>query len=161
MFIKSLSIHNADNVIRHIEFHKWINLIVDYTESTNQKESGNNIGKTTVLRLIDYCLGWDGKNIYSDPEFKWLWRNKIEDFVKENDIIITLVLVERLDDPNSERITIKRNFLSRNRKIIELNGEKVNDGTLRIQLKELIFHSNTLKPTLREIIAKNVRDDLS
>lgn len=159
MFIKSLSIHNADNVIRHIEFHKWINLIVDYTESTNQKESGNNIGKTTVLRLIDYCLGWDGKNIYSDPEFKWLWRNKIEDFVKENDIIITLILVERLDDPNSERITIKRNFLSRNRKIIELNGEKVNDGTLRIQLKELIFHSNTLKPTLREIIARNVRDE--
>ena len=67
MFLKSLIISTPNKVIREISFHKGINLIVD--ESIEQI-TGNNVGKTTVLRLIDYCLGGDAKDIYVDPENK-------------------------------------------------------------------------------------------
>ena len=66
MFIKSLKIYNDNGVIRNIQFHKGLNLIVDNTPDT-QTNTGNNVGKTTVLRLIDFCLGKDGRIIYTDP----------------------------------------------------------------------------------------------
>ncbi len=69
MFLKSLIITLGDEtVIRHINFRLGLNLIVDETPSLDGKESGNNVGKTTVLKLIDYCLGASAKGIYSDPE---------------------------------------------------------------------------------------------
>lgn len=83
MFLSSLTIHNDDRLIRNIPFHKGINLIVDETKSERKTESGNGVGKTTVLRLIDFCLDGEGKNIYTDPEFKTA-NKKIEDFLKEH-----------------------------------------------------------------------------
>ena len=58
MFIKSLTIENSSGVIREIPFHKGLNLIVDETKSNNEtnKASGNNVGKTTVIRLINFCI---------------------------------------------------------------------------------------------------------
>ncbi|HBO75101.1 MAG TPA: DUF2326 domain-containing protein, partial [Marinilabiliales bacterium] len=70
MFLKSLTIHNDTALIREILFHKGINLIIDETKSKDKTESGNSVGKTTVLRLIDFCLDGSGSNIYIDPEFK-------------------------------------------------------------------------------------------
>ena len=67
MFIKSLSISDEVNFIREIKFHKGLNLIVD--ESENQI-TGNSVGKTTVLKLVDICLGADPKEIYIDHETK-------------------------------------------------------------------------------------------
>ena len=57
MFLKSLSIINntTNTVIREINFHKGVNLILDETSSANKTESGNNVGKTTVFRLVDFA----------------------------------------------------------------------------------------------------------
>ena len=57
MFLKSLSIINngESSVIREIKFHKGVNLILDETSSADKTESGNNVGKTTVFRLIDFA----------------------------------------------------------------------------------------------------------
>lgn len=159
MFLKLLKIENDKNVIREIPFHKGINLIVDETNSDNEQESGNNVGKTTAIRLIDFCLGGKGKNIYQDQEFKSKGNNVIETFLKKNNIIITLVLKEDLEIPNSKEILIRRNFLNRKEKIQEINGEQYNDDNFKIKLKESIFHSDKLKPTFRQLIAKNIRDE--
>jgi uncharacterized protein YydD (DUF2326 family) len=159
MFLKLLKIENDKKVIREIPFHKGINLIVDETNSANEQESGNNVGKTTAIRLIDFCLGGKGKNIYQDQEFKSKGNNVIENFLKNNNIIISLVLKEDLDIPNSREITIRRNFLIRKEKIQEINGEQYNDENFKIKLKELIFHSDKSKPTFRQLIAKNIRDE--
>lgn len=67
MFLKSLLISTPTKVIREINFHKGLNLIVDETPSGDTL-TGNNVGKTTVLRLIDFCLGKDGSVVYKDPE---------------------------------------------------------------------------------------------
>ena len=65
MFLKRLIIENKAGVIRDIPFKKGINLIVDETpETLTQQTTGNNVGKTTVLRLVDYCLGSKGESVY-------------------------------------------------------------------------------------------------
>lgn len=159
MFLKLLKIENDKNVIREVLFHKGINLIVDETNTDNEQESGNNVGKTTAIRLIDFCLGGKGKNIYQDQEFKNNGNNVIENFLKNNNIVITLILKEDLNYENSREITIRRNFLTRKDKIQEINGEQFNDDNFKLKLKELIFDSDKLKPTFRQLIAKNIRDE--
>lgn len=159
MFLKNLLINNGSEVIREIRFHHGVNLIVDETHTSNQQETGNNIGKTTLLRLVDFCLAGDGKNIYKDPEFKNKTNTKIERFLKENNIIITLVLTEDLADETAKEIIIRRNFLARKDKLQEINGENYNNPEFPKKLKQLIFHSNYNKPTFRQVIAKNIRDE--
>lgn len=159
MFIKNLKIENESKLIRNIPFHKGINLIVDETNTNDKTKSGNSVGKTTVLRLIDFCLGGDGKNIYSDPEYRHKGNMQIEKFLKQNNVIITLTLKEDLEDELSDEICIKRNFLSRKHKILEINGESYGNKDFPKKLKELIFHSKAEKPTFRQIISKNVRDE--
>ncbi len=162
MFLKELQIYRDEEIIRNIIFHKGINLIIDETSTTNKKVSGNNVGKTTVLRLIDFCLGGKGENIYKDPEFREKGNNStIEDYLKQNNIIISLTLKDDLDITSSPEIVIQRNFLSRKDKIQTINGEKFNNDNFTKELKNLIFNSISLKPTFRQIIAKNIRDEKS
>ena len=54
MYINRIVISSPTEVVREIPFHKGINLIVD--ESDGQI-TGNSVGKTTVLKLVDFCHG--------------------------------------------------------------------------------------------------------
>ena len=158
MFIKQLKIDSIDGNIRDIIFQKGTNLILDYTEQENKTKSGNNVGKTTVLKLIDFCLGGKAKSIYIDPEFKTS-NKEVETFLINQRVVITLILVDDLYD-SKEEINIQRNFLSRNEKIQQVNNENIRDDKkFQAKLKELIFKSTKEKPTFRQIIAKNIRDD--
>ena len=160
MFLKQVIIQNKNSIIRDIHFHKGINLIVDETPvGSSQQATGNNVGKTTVLRLVDYCFGADGKNIYQDTEFNKQPNTTIENFLKDNEIIITVVLVDNLDEPKEE-VIIRKNFLSRTKKLQEINGENItNDKEFDKALKKEIFNSDVDKPTFRQIISKNIRDE--
>jgi uncharacterized protein YydD (DUF2326 family) len=161
MFLKSLKISKGSDIIREIFFKKGLNLIIDETQTTNLQESGNNVGKTTVLRLIDFCLGGDGINVFKDTEFKEKTNTQIESFLKENNIIITLILKKDLDVDDSDEIVIRKNFLKRTFKIQEINGDYYNDADFDLKLKTLIFQSNATKPTFRQIISKNIRYEKS
>lgn len=160
MFLKQVIIQNKNAIIRNIPFHKGINLIVDETPvGSSQQATGNNVGKTTVLRLVDFCFGADGKNIYQDTEFNKQPNTTIENFLKDNEIIITLILVDNLDAPKEE-VVIRKNFLARNKKIQEINGENIIDNKkFDKALKEEIFKSEVDKPTFKQIISKNIRDE--
>lgn len=160
MFLKSLKIENGDVVIRDIPFHKGINIIVDETKTSSKKESGNNVGKTTVLKLIHYCLGGSGKNIYADTEFKNLkTKTLVEKFLKENNIIVTLTVIDDFDKKSSRAFVIKRNFLMRNQKVQEIDGIKYNDDDFDLKLKELFFYTDVKKPTFKQLVSKNIRDE--
>ncbi len=158
MFLKNLTISNNDEIIRDIPFHKGINLIIDETKSENKTDSGNSVGKTTVLRLIDFCLDGKGENIFKDPEFKDS-NLKIENFLKENNIIITLTLVEDLDNEKSEKIIIQRNFLSRKNKVQKINNKSFTDTDFSNELKKLIFKTEVEQPTFKQLKSKNIRDE--
>jgi uncharacterized protein YydD (DUF2326 family) len=159
MFLKNLTIQNNNKIIREINFHKGVNFIVDETPESQTQKSGNNVGKTTVLRLVDYCFGSDGKNIYKDAEFQKQPNTTIENFLKKNNIIITVVLTDDLDNENSRQIIIKRNFLLRKERIQEINNEEINKNEFDNKLKQIIFDTNIDKPTFRQIISKNIRDE--
>ena len=158
MFLKRLIIDNQGEIVRDIRFRKGINLIVDTTNPEDRKESGNNVGKTTVLRLIDFCLGSrNGKNIYEDPEFAHIGTNTdVEEFLKDN-VVVSLVLKDNLDDEDSREITIRRNFSSHSKPLREIDGEQYKEAEFLRELSRLIFATEQEKPTFRNLISKNIR----
>lgn len=158
MFLKRLEIIKDESTIREIDFKKGINLIVDETNSDNHTSSGNGVGKTTVLRLIDFCLDGSGENIYIDPEFK-THNAVVENFLKENNIIIKLILIENFDNPYSREIIIEKNFLKRREKIQKINGEQLGKCEFSKKLMELLFKTNVSQPTFKQLKAKNIRDE--
>lgn len=156
MFLKSLLISTPIKEIREISFHKGLNLIVDETPS-GETLTGNNVGKTTVLRLIDFCLGRDGSVVFKDPESKREAYQLVKDYLIDNKIIITLTLVDDLDNPQRQ-IEVSRNFLPRKESICKINGEDISKIDFENRLGEVIFPSIKVeKPTFRQIIAHNVR----
>lgn len=158
MFLKSLLISTPTKVIQEITFHKGLNLIVDETPSTDT-ETGNNVGKTTVLRLIDFCLGKDADGIYKDPENKREVYHLVKDFLQDKKVVITLKLADDLDNTTRE-IEISRNFLLKRERICEINGESVQANEFEDSLMRNIFPDISVdKPTFRQIISHNIRYD--
>lgn len=158
MFLKSLTISSSSEVIREINFHNGINLIVDETPNSKGTETGNNVGKTTVLMLIDFCLGASSKHIYTDPEHKKEEYRLVKDFLIENDVLVTLVLKEDLSCDSSPEIRIERNFLPRKQKVQKINGVAKTEEDFEEALTNLLFPGHYgSKPTFRQIISHNIR----
>ncbi|EMC2307894.1 AAA family ATPase [Campylobacter upsaliensis] len=69
MFLESLIIKDVfGNNIRSVKFNpNGLNLIVGIPDKDG---STNNIGKTTLIRCIDFCLGGKIEQLYKDKEFK-------------------------------------------------------------------------------------------
>lgn len=160
MFLKYLHITKNGQTLRKIDFKKGVNLIVDTTPESKTKETGNDVGKTTVLRLVDYCLGSKGKDIYQGIEFKTTDTN-IEQFLINNRVEVSICLTNSLDDSNPKEIILKRNFLQRKEKIASINGENYPNikDEYNPKLNELIFGIKSDKPTFRQIASRFIRND--
>jgi uncharacterized protein YydD (DUF2326 family) len=157
MFLKSLTISSGSKVIREINFRKGINLIVDETPISDIK-TGNNIGKTTVLKLIDFCLGESAKDIFIDPDNPKNEYKLVKDFLIKGKVLVTLILKENLDNPDSLEIDIERNFLSGKETIKQINGQSFTIDEFELRLSELLFPNHlSSKPSFRQIISKNIR----
>ncbi len=164
MFLKSLTITRDDDVvIRDIQFRAGINLIVDETPVISGKETGNNVGKTTVLKLVDFCLDGEANEIYADPENKRNQYKLVKDFLVDKKVLISLVLKEDLSQEDSREVIIERNFLPRKNKIQRIDGNNKTDEEFEESLTSLLFLGHYgRKPTFRQIIAHNIRyKDLS
>lgn len=159
MFIKKLIISTPSKVLRNIEFHKGLNLIVDDTPTINTQLTGNNVGKTAVLKLVDFCLGGEANEIYTDFEDKKSEYEEVKKFLIEQEVLITLILTEDLDSiDKSKQIIIERNFLPRSRAIRNINGEPILDKHFENKLMSLLIpHQKSEKPSFRQIISHNIR----
>lgn len=158
MFLKNLKIYTAKEVIRDITFHNGLNLIIDDTPLDDKKKTGNNVGKTTVLKLIYFCLGGDGKKIYTDQENKSTTYDEIKNFLINNSINVSLTLIEDLENENSRMVLIERNFLNGKRAIYKINGNNVDKKDFEQQLAVEIFQRTSLeKPSFKQIISHNIR----
>lgn len=167
MFIERLIISSDEGIIRDIKFHIGLNLIVDETPIGQDinlekiKDTGNNIGKTTVLKLIDFCLGGDPKEVYIDNETK-REITLVKDFLQKRKVVITLILTDDLlNEESPNKITIKRNFLNYNQKIMSINGENLpgNKGEDFLGKLDSLIITNRKndRPTFREIISHSIR----
>lgn len=162
--MKSLTITHGDGaIIRDTRFHAGLNLIVDETPVGSGKETGNNVGKTTVLKLVDFCLGAKAKGIYSDHENKRNEYKLVKDFLVDNKVRVSLVLKDDLLQEESQEVLVERNFLVRKDKIQRIDGKNVTDDEFEETLTDLLFPGHYgKKPTFRQIIAHNIRyEDLS
>ena len=159
MFIKKLIISTPSKVLRNIEFHKGLNLIVDDTPTINTQLTGNNVGKTTVLKLVDFCLGGKATEIYTDFEDKKSEYEEVKKFLIEQEVLITLILTENLDlVDKSKQIIIEKNFLQNSRAIRNINGEPILEKDFENKLMSLLIpHQKLEKPSFRQIISHNIR----
>ena len=96
MLLEKLTISSKNGIIRDIPFSlQGLNLVVDTTPpSDNQNDSGNNVGKTTFIRCIDFCLGSTGKDIYHDKETN-SDNEEVKSFLIENEVTFTLSLLKK------------------------------------------------------------------
>lgn len=160
MFIKRLTISGDNGEIRNLIFHKGLNLIVDKTVTSDAvSRTGNNVGKTTVLRLIDFCLGNSADTLYKDPENKSEVNHEVKDFLISQRVLITLELVDNLDAPG-KRVVIERNFLQRKERVFTINGESVGSKKEEIAealLKHIFPDVKVTKPTFRQLVSHNIR----
>lgn len=159
MLLESLVINRGPQSTREIKFKPGLNLILDKPTSVSQT-SGNNIGKTTVLRLIDYCLGSSGEDIWTDSEFKDNKNKEVYDYLHHpsNPVSITLSIKSPQTGQAHE---ISRTFsttgFTRDEK---LSVDSIDFPTLdkfKSKIKFLLFGSQGKKPQLRHLVPKFVR----
>ena len=158
MFIKQLIISSPTEIIRDIEFKSGLNLIIDDTPVDDSKSTGNNVGKTTVLKLVDFCLGAKANIIYTDNENKKETYDVVKNFLVDEKIEIALVLAEDLNDPKAKQLEIRRNFLTHKKAVRIINGKPVLDKEFEDELERFIMpEKEAEKPSFRQIISHNIR----
>ncbi len=156
MQLIDLVISRSGHVIRKVTFKPGLNLILDHpTDSATQ--TGNNIGKTTVLRLIDFCLGSDGDDIWQDAEFKRT-NQEVYDFLFDTPpVAVTLRLLGATGDKHE----LRRSFIAGKSKnsVAFYVDDKVLSTLKEYQasVKKILFGNDGAKPSLRQLAPKFVR----
>lgn len=143
--------------LRKIKFQKGLNLVVD--SGKNQK-SGNDIGKTTFLRAIDFCLGSASNELFFDRD-ESKENEEIKNFLVKQQICFSLSLGYSLDEP--PLLILKRSFTGKmdgNNPDIEqsINGDKLGIRKYTEELNKKIFNIDG-KPTFRELMPKFIREE--
>ena len=160
MFLKQLLVIANGEEVRRVLFRRGLNLIVDETPAkksgdrngdAEKTRTGNNVGKTTVLRCVDFCLGAKGESFYVDPEFNTT-NEAVESFLK--DALPEFVL--DLESVNGRVTRLSRCFGE--------PGGRINDKELSAKdyashLRSILFRVEGSKPTLREMTPKFIRVD--
>ena len=136
MQLISLIVEKDLSVVRQIDFIEGINII------TNSHAEGNQIGKSTALRAINFCMGSDGADLWKDPDSK-IENKIIKELVTKGNLTFTLELNVR-----GKPFTIKRRIEEKeqkNRVVLKrygwINGEEINGQKLfRVELAKIFGH---------------------
>lgn len=136
--------------IREIAFNlNGLNLIVDDTNEI-ASESGNSVGKTTVIRIIDLCLGGSTlSSIYKDRDTD-TENTEIKNLLNSHKVEAELIVQD-----DEEEYSIIRELFTRGKK--KINGIPYNQDDFNFKLKELFFNSTEEKPTFRQLIPRFIR----
>ncbi len=151
MLIESLSIIKEIpqfEVIRNVKFNlNGLNLIVDKPNA-----SGNGIGKTTFLRLIDIVMGaTEISSLYKDKE-QSSENKELKNFIENSKVFIKMILF----NPNlKENIELEVDLFTNGGR--RINGHKANYNEYTSYLNQIIFNNRNKKPSFRKLIGKFVR----
>lgn len=156
MLLESLRILNKDGVIRDIPFRmQGLNLVVDVTPMLDgNTASGNNVGKTTFIRSIDFCLGASGKDIYKDKETR-SDNSAVKSFLMDTEVVFILTIIDR----NAERFILQRSFIKDYDLFI--NGTQYDNLKIyNSRLNNILFYaSDNGAVSFRSFIKKFIRSD--
>ena len=162
MYIKSIAIYESFpeiKEIRKVTFKLGANFIVD-NGGVDQK--GNNLGKTTVLRIIDICLGsQDRKYIYTDDELG-IVNESLQSYITDSKIFAEMIIQDSLDeDKVSEKHVLKVDLFHNGNRYID--DERHNLLDYYTEMNKIFFHNEISKPTFRQLLGMfvrvNVKDD--
>lgn len=151
MLIESLSIIKEIpqfEVIRNVKFNlNGLNLIVDKPNA-----SGNGIGKTTFLRLIDIAMGaTEISSLYKDKE-QSSENKELKNFIENSKVFIKMILF----NPNlKENIELEVDLFTNGGR--RINGHRANYNEYTSYLNQIIFNNKNKKPSFRKLIGKFVR----
>lgn len=170
MFLKYLTIKDQNgSIIRHVDFKMGVNIINGvkaHNFSKNNQSSTNSIGKTTILRCIDFCLCGEWQQLIFDKEFKNSKNNTVFNFFKEKLPTFELCIVNDLEHAISATYILSRSLIinarSKNDKsffsvVNYINENKINEDEYQIRVKEILFNIISDKPTIRQLIPKFIR----
>lgn len=154
MKIKKLIVRKtkpSEVVIREITFNeKGLSLIVDNTPE-DIIESGNSVGKSTAIKIIDLCLGARSvRELYYDSDTR-SENIEVKDFLSENKVQAELILL----DANKNIYSIRRDLFPHGKKYIF--DDEYNKDEFGAELKKIIFGLSEPRPTFRQLIPKFVR----
>ncbi len=155
MQIVELTTRHGSSVLRNVPFKRGLNLILD-APAPSKTKSGNDVGKTTVLRLIDFCFGSSGDDIWQDAEFKNKINQVVFDFL-HGAVPITVSLI--VEDSIRGKHELSRSFsLDKKAKSFAVDGVLCENLTeYKNKIKLLLFGSEGPKPSLRQLMPKFIR----
>jgi len=170
MFLKHITIKDKEGfVIRHVDFKKGVNIIKGMEVNTSlvdEQSSTNSIGKTTLLRCIDFCLCGGWQQFTFDKEFKNSKNNTVFEFFKRTLPTFELGIVINLDDAVSAKWVLSRSLLVNARSKTDksyfsvnnsVDGNEVSEEEYKSKIKEILFDLKASKPTIRQLIPKFIR----
>lgn len=134
--------------IRNVEFKLGLNIIVDDTTASDTGQ-GNNVGKTTFLKLIDICLGArDKKYIWTDND-TGSETTSLKNYINDKKVYAELEIVK-----GRTAYSLKVELFDRGRRYI--NNEPYSYDVYVEKLNEIIFNIQK-PPTFRQLIGKFIR----
>ncbi|EAI5623179.1 DUF2326 domain-containing protein, partial [Campylobacter upsaliensis] len=161
MFLESLIIKDVfGNNIRSVKFNpNGLNLIVGIPDKDG---STNNIGKTTLIRCIDFCLGGKIEQLYKDKEFKTI-NDDIFSFLIKKQPYFEIILSNSIQKNIKYKI-LRKIIYKHERKDFSIedqiwSNDTLIEGDFKQKLKEILFNNQDEKPTLRQLIPKFIRKD--
>ena len=161
MYLSKLTICTDEGtIVREVPFIEGLNLILG---RVSNEGSTNNVGKTTIIRCINFCLGGSLKEFYEDEETKTV-NTKVKEFIFGKQLVFSLSFAKDLNELNFRDFVVSRQVTYDSSKknplkvINKIGKDTYNtDFSFSERLKYLLFRSDVAKPTFRQLIPKFVR----
>ena len=161
MYLRQLTLtKSSGELIRAVTFQKGLNLILG---KANKKSSSNSLGKTTLIRCINFCLAGKIEEFFVDNENKKVENKTVKDFLIQNQVDFELILSKEFNDLYMQqdlKISRKIAFDDKTQKIEILNyidDKKYSLDEFKNILQLRLFLTNINKPSFRQLITKFVR----
>ncbi|WP_281649026.1 hypothetical protein [Parendozoicomonas sp. Alg238-R29] len=152
MQLIKLTIYKKSEAIREIPFKDGLNIV------TNNGLAGNQLGKSTFLRAINFCLGSDGESLWKDPENGNI-NHEIKNLLLSGEI--TFQLIFRSDGITYTIVRILQEVQQKSRVIVKkfswINDVEYHSHTKFKQVIGSIFGCNSEKPKYNSIKNRYVR----
>lgn len=159
MFLRKFILSDKQGkIIREVNFKKGLNIILGEAESQTGTAT-NSLGKTTLIRCIDFCLGAkSADDLYKDSESN-ISNAAVENFLKKSEPTFTLHLASSFNSDSQTIISRQLNLNKSKNKIKNtINGQEIKEGKFKEELLRILFGISGTKPSLRQLLGKFIRN---
>ena len=136
-----------------------MNLIVGIPDNDGRT---NDIGKTTLIRVIDYCLDGNLKQLYVDKEFPDVINTSVYSFLTKKEPRFDLYIFNKDMELKISKKVICKNTPKKGESLtteLYIDNERKTTSEYTNELKKILFNSTNNKPTLRQLVPRFIRKE--